>query len=93
MLKALIYFYEIKGNSYEKANGGIGIIPYTYDAAYQYYFAIWLANQNNSDLALKNYEVKQEKIKIHPPQRKINKKKRFSFLDIDNILLEETDGE
>ena len=93
MLKALIYFYEIKGNSYEKANGGIGIIPYTYDAAYKYYFAFLLANQKNSELDIRNYEIKQEKIKRHPPKRKVNKKKKFSFLDIDNILLEETDGE
>ena len=28
--KALIYFFEIKGNSIEKSNGGIGIVPYVY---------------------------------------------------------------
>ena len=28
--KALVYFFEIKGNSIEKANGGIGIVPYVY---------------------------------------------------------------
>ena len=28
MKKALVYFYEVKGNDPAKANGGIGIIPY-----------------------------------------------------------------
>ena len=32
--KALVYFFEIKGNSVEKANGGIGIVPYVYTQAY-----------------------------------------------------------
>ena len=31
MLKALTYFYEVKGNDIQKANGGIGIIPYCYN--------------------------------------------------------------
>ena len=41
--KALIYFYEIKGNSIDKANGGIGIVPYVYKNAYNYYLALWQA--------------------------------------------------
>jgi hypothetical protein len=43
ILKALKYFYEIKGNSTEKANEGIGIVPYCYQDAYNYYFSIWVA--------------------------------------------------
>jgi hypothetical protein len=30
ILKSLIWFYEIKGNSKEEANHGIGIVPYIY---------------------------------------------------------------
>lgn len=30
ILKTLKYFFEIRGNSLEKANGGIGIVPYVY---------------------------------------------------------------
>lgn len=85
MLKALIYFYEIKGNSFDKANGGIGIIPYIYEQAYQYYFAIWLANQSNDGLDIKNYEVKTSKVTIQSPKRKIKKKKLFSFLDEEEL--------
>ena len=35
MLKSLVYFYEVKGNSKEKANGGIGIVPFVYRDAYR----------------------------------------------------------
>ena len=67
MLKALIYFYEVKGNSVEKANGGIGIIPWIYKDAYNYYYNLWMIKQRNED---KNI-----------PQRKPYKKNLFSFLD------------
>ena len=30
MLKTLVWWYEVKNNSIEKANGGIGIIPFAY---------------------------------------------------------------
>ena len=41
--KALIYHFEIKGGSVEKSNGGIGIVPYVYQNAYRYYYALWEA--------------------------------------------------
>lgn len=43
MLKALKYFYEVKHNDISKANGGIGILPYCYQDAYNYYFSLWQA--------------------------------------------------
>ena len=43
MRKTLKYFFEVRGNSIEKANGGIGIIPYVYDEAYIYWRALWEA--------------------------------------------------
>lgn len=42
MLKALVYFYEVKGNNKNKANGGIGIIPFIYKDAYNYYYNLWM---------------------------------------------------
>ena len=56
MKKALVYFYEVKGNDKSKANGGIGIIPYVYRDAYNYYYSIWLANQKNEDKIVPNYK-------------------------------------
>ena len=79
--KSLRYFYEVKGNSIEKANGGIGIVPYVYKDAYNYYYAQWEAQQKNKDKQVENYIPKEEIIVIKPPQRKVKKRKLFSFLD------------
>lgn len=35
--KALVYFFEVKKNTIQKSNGGIGIVPYIYDEAQEYY--------------------------------------------------------
>ena len=81
MRKSLVYFYEIKKNSLEKANGGIGIIPYIYDSANQYYYNIWLANQTNEAKPIIQYQPVEREIIIPPPKRVEKKKKLFSFLD------------
>lgn len=81
MHKALIYFYEIKGNSVEKANGGIGIIPYVYQDAYNYYYALWEAQQANKDKNIETYIPVEEVVRIPVPQRKLKKRKLFTFLD------------
>ena len=90
MLKALIYFYEIKGNSIEKANGGIGIIPYVYNDAYNYYYALWCAQQKNADKDIVKYVPVIKEITIPIPKRNLKKRKLFSFLDKEEI---DIDGE
>ena len=46
MLKSLLYFYEVKKNSKEKFRAGsLGIIPFCYVQAYNYYYNIYMANQ------------------------------------------------
>lgn len=81
ILRALTYFYGVQGHSIEKANGGIGIVPYTYDAAHNYYQAIWLANQKNADKTVSEYIPKEEMtVLISAPKKKPLKKKAFSFL-------------
>lgn len=81
MLKALIYFYEVKGNSVEKANGGIGIIPWIYKDAYNYYYNLWMIKQRNEDKNISLYVPQVQEITIPIPQRKPYKKNLFSFLD------------
>lgn len=81
MLKALVYFYEIKENPIDKANGGIGIIPYVYKDAYNYYYALWLANQKNEHKLIEQYVPQVQEIRIPVPQRQVKKRKLFSFLD------------
>lgn len=82
--KALIYFYEVKGNPIEldsSASRSIGIIPYVYDEAKRYYYDLWKINENNAKLNIEDYKPKEVKVKISNPTRKINKRKKFTFLD------------
>lgn len=79
--KALIYFYEIKGNSIEKANGGIGIVPFIYKDAFNYYYALWQAQQQNKDKVIIDYQPKVIEVVIPRPQRKVKQRKLFTFLD------------
>lgn len=66
MTKALKWFYEIQHHTTENANGTIGIIPYIWENAYQYYFRIFQAQQAN--LGKKDYKIKTEEITIESPQ-------------------------
>lgn len=79
--KALIYHYEIKGGDKTKANGGIGIVPYVYQHAYEYHYNLWLAQQKNKDVEIQLYTPKVKEIVIPRPERKIKKRQLFTFLD------------
>lgn len=81
ILKALKYFYEIKKNSIDKSQNGIGIVPYIYQDAYNYYYALWLAQEKNKAKEINKYIPKIKEVHIPIPQRKIKKRKLFSFLD------------
>ena len=85
--KALIYYYEIKGNYFDehKTNGGIGIVPYVYQQAYRYYYSIWEAQQKQEHIqdasSLQEYVPKVIEVRIPTPQRQEKKRKLFEFLD------------
>ena len=79
--RTLQYFYEVKGNSIEKSNGGIGIVPWVYDEAKRYYYNQWLLSQKNADKDISEYVPKVRKIIIKPPRREPKKRKIFTFLD------------
>lgn len=81
ILKSLVYFYEVKQNPVEKSNDGIGIVPWVYKQAFNYYYAIWLAQQKNTDKTVENYIPKETEIIIPRPKPKPHKKYLFSFLD------------
>jgi len=86
ILKALVYFFEVKGNSIEKAKGGIGIVPYVYNDAYNYYYNIWLANQKNEEiLKPEQMIIEVREVHIPVPQRKVKKRKLFTFLDEEEV--------
>lgn len=83
MLKSLIYFYEVKGGDKEKANGRIGIIPYVYNDAFNYYYQLWEIQQRNEQVKISEYITPTIEVKIKNPERKPmgRKRKIFSFLD------------
>ena len=81
ILKAVKFFYEIKKNDISKSNNSIGIVPFCYDDAQRYYYSLWEAQQKNSLKVIEEYKPEVEEIKIAPPERKIVKRKLFSFLD------------
>lgn len=80
MLKALKYWYEVKKNPVNK-NYGLGIIPHIYKQAYDYYYSLWLAQEQNKTKNLKDYIPKDVVVVIKSPQRQVEKRKLFTFLD------------
>ena len=80
ILKSLVYFYEVKGNSKDKANGGIGIVPFIYQDAYNYYYDLFVAQSRNQGKDVSEITSKVREISIRPPQRPIAKR-FFNFLD------------
>lgn len=81
MTRTLEYFYVVKKNPIAKANGSIGIIPYEYQHAYNYYYEIWRAQQLNVNKKIEDYIPEVIEVTIPPPQPKLRKRRLFSFLD------------
>lgn len=81
MKQALVYFYEVKKNSLDQSNGGIGIIPYIYLEAYNYYLALWEAQKKNENKDLNKYVPTIKEIFISRPTKKIKQKHLFKFLE------------
>lgn len=82
MLKTLIWWYDIKGNSIDKANGGIGIIPFVYNDALNYYYNIYLAQILNQNI--KNYKAKVNEITIVSPSVDPKNPKLFNLEEENN---------
>lgn len=77
MLKSLKWFYEKEGHPVEDSNGTIGIIPYIYKQAAQYYYKLFLAKKRNQEVEISSEKTKE--IFITSP-RKDNKNKIFLWL-------------
>lgn len=82
ILATLKYSFEIKHNDISKANGGIGIVPYLYQEAKQYYQKLYFANKRNEQkIADSSNEKKVIEVIIPIPKRKPARKRKFKFLD------------
>lgn len=83
MLKALIYGIEIsKKFKVDLSYPTIGFLPYVYQDAYNYYYALWLAEQANNGKQIKPPEVEQITIKSPLPKKQV-KQYFMSILEDD----------
>lgn len=82
MYYTLIYFYEVKKNSKEKfINGSIGIIPFCYKDAQNYYYNIYIASQR---AGTGSYDATKRRIvEIEPPVARSKPIKLFN-LDMED---------
>ena len=81
ILKSLVYFYDVKNNSIDKSNGAIGIVPFVYQDAYNYYYSLFVAQSQNQQKDVSKIVSKVKEIIIPLPQ--INLPKRLFNLDDD----------
>lgn len=81
MLKSLIWFYEVKHNSKSKANGSIGIIPFIYNQARDYYYSLYLAKLANEEKDIITYKPKVKLIEIVSPRVNTKPIKLFNMED------------
>ena len=82
MLGTLVYWYEVKQATLDKANGGIGIIPYIYDQAKEYYQTINRANELNAGVT--NYKLHYREIEIYAPRAEEKPIKLFNLEEENN---------
>ena len=80
IMKSLEYFHRVKKNPVD-TKYGIGIIPYVYNEAKEYYYKLYLAQHANDDKDLSQYVPKDEVIHIKPPKKQPTRRKLFSFLE------------
>lgn len=79
MQKALYWFYELKKNPTDKSNGSIGIIPYIYNEAREYYYRLYLAQIANNVEEIKQYKPEVIEIEIGSPRVRVEPPKLFDF--------------
>lgn len=73
-LQTLQYFYDVKHNSITKANGSIGIVPYVYEEAKEYYQKIRQQQEKIANSLQK--QINKPIITIDVKNSEINDKKR-----------------
>lgn len=79
MYKTLIWWFELKHGDIEKANGGIGIIPYVYEQASQYYYALYLAQIANEDKDIESFKTPVREFTIETPRAQRRSRRLFKF--------------
>ena len=79
ILKTLSWWYGIKQNTLEKANDGIGIVPYVYQDAHNYYYSLYLAEIQNMQITQEQLKLNVIEVEIESPQVKRKEPKLFNL--------------
>ena len=74
----LKYFYEIKGNSWDKGHGGIGIVPYVFDDAKAY----WIAQERKKRGFMKELEEQAKERSIVKITRSERRREKYDLSEI-----------
>lgn len=80
----LVYIYEIKKMKPQESNY-LGIVPYYYNKAKEYYEELKRIQQINSEKNIENYKPKQIQVRTRERIRELPSQKKFSVLDEENI--------
>jgi hypothetical protein len=78
--QALVYFFEIQKKSIDKANQGIGIVPYVYDDAQEYFNRITIRQERVATELSDTLSVAAQEIKI-----KKQEKKKKNLYDMEKL--------
>ena len=86
ILKSLQWWCEVKGQALdnEKSRGGLGIVPYIYNDAKQYYYNLYLAQNANKDKNIEEYKAKEKIVIIKPPKVTEYRPKLFNFESLED---------
>lgn len=83
-LLTLKYFYEVKKNSTKKSNGSIGIIPFVYSEAANYYAQIEHKQKEIGEIIQKQLEQDRIEIKYNPSDS-FSRKKKKKLIDLNSL--------
>lgn len=81
MLKTLHWWFDIKKNSVDESRNSLGIIPYIYKQALQYYYNLYMAKQINIDKDVSKYINPEVEVIYSEPPRK--EKYKVSLFNLD----------
>ena len=74
----LKYFYEIKGNAWEKGHGGLGIVPYVFEDAKAY----WVAQERQRHGFMKELEEQIKQREVIKVKRTPKKREKYNLDEI-----------
>jgi hypothetical protein len=78
--QALEFFYEVQKKPIEKANQGIGIVPYVYDSAQEYFNGITMRQERVATEISSALSIVAQEVKVKKPE-----KKKKSLYDMENL--------